>query len=233
MMLKPAFAAAVLTLAMSVASATTVADLGAATVTYDETTTLGGISGSFSSSTSYGFHWDLPSSATLVNVSPGTIDVLTVDLPSFTITKKAGYDLSNLSASFGNPSFFEFGGTTNIEFNADVSFDGGPITHVNGLIDWTLTSQGPNFSYNIGYFADSGTLPGPFSSFSVTNASLLLSAAVAEDGTFASITSNPQNRLEISFDVTPTAPVPEPETAAMLLAGLVAMGWVAQRRRNA
>lgn len=233
MMLKPAFAAAALTLAMSVASAASVADLGAATVTYDETTALGGISGSFSSSTSYGFHWDLPSSATLVNVSPGTIASLTVDLPSFTITKNAGYDLSNLSASFGNPSFFEFGGTTNIEFSADVSFNGGPTTHVNGLIDWTLTSQGPNFSYNIGYFADSGTLPGPFSSFSVTNASLLLTAAVAEDGKFASITSNPQNRLEISFDVTPTAPVPEPETAAMLLAGLAAMGWVAQRRRNA
>lgn len=229
MMLKSLFAAAVLTVAVSAASAASVVDLGPATLTYDDTTDFGGIGGSSSAS----FHWNLPPSATLVNVTPGTSVDLTIDLPSFTITKNAGYDLSNLSANFGNPAFFEVGGFTSIAFDADISFNGGPTTHVNGLIDWTLTQQGPNFSYNIGYFSDSGTLPGAFNSFSVSNASLLLTAEVAANGQFASITSNPQNRLEVSFSSAPTAPVPEPETAAMLLAGLAAMGWVAQRRRKA
>ena len=35
----------------------------------------------------------------------------------------------------------------------------------------------------------------------------------------------------VEFDVTSTAPVPEPSTVAMLLAGLGLLGWAARRRR--
>lgn len=230
MMLKPVLATASLLLAVSAASATTVSDIGAATVTYDETTPLGFIAGSFSSSATYGFHWTIPNSVTLVNNVQGTIAFLSVDLPSFTVTRNAGYNLSDVTATFGNPSFFDLGGTSNIEYNADVSVNGGPTTHIQGLVDFVVTNQDLMIGLNAGYFSQTGTLAGPFTSFAVTNASLLLTASVdANTGTLSSIVSNPQNQLEISFGVTP---VPEPETAAMLLAGLSAMAWLTRRRRN-
>lgn len=228
MTLKPILAAVVLMFAVSAASATSMANVGPTTVTYDETTTLGSITGSFSSSNDhYGFNWTIPDSANII--SSGSTKIRVVDLPSFTLSANAGYQLSGISAFLGNLAFTELGGaTTNIEVNADVSVNGGPATHVNGLLDFVITNQGSNPSYVIGYFSQTANLPGgPFSSFTVSNGSLTLSAA---NGTFSSIVANPQNKLEFSFTA---APVPEPETAAMLLAGLVAMGWMTQRRRNA
>jgi len=56
------------------------------------------------------------------------------------------------------------------------------------------------------------------------------SIALSESGgSFASITAQPQNKFEISFTA---MPVPEPETYAMLLAGLGALGWLTKRRQN-
>lgn len=228
---KPMFAAVALMLAVSVASAASVANVGPTTLTFDDTTTLGGLSGTFSSSGDlYGFSWTIPNSANIV--STGSTQILVVDLPSFTLTADAGYQLSDISAFLGNLSFTELGGaTTNIEATADVSIDGGPSTQVSGLLDFVITNQGPNSSYVIGYFSQTVDLPGgPFSSFSVSNASLTLSAA---NGTFSNIVANPQNKLEFSFTAAQTAPVPEPQAAAMLLAGLMAMGWMTQRRRKA
>ncbi len=231
MKLKLVLSAASLLLVASAASATTSFSVGGATLTYDETTSLGETDGSFSGFQFEGFDWKLPNSVTLTNSTPDTIKLLYVDIPSFTIQAKPGYALSNLSGFLGNPTFFELGGTTNIAFTGDLSINGGAPVHIqDALIGFQVTGSNPAISLYSGYFSDKSVLPGPFTSFSLTNATFLLSAAVAPDGTVASIIANPQNKLEISYNV---VAVPEPETAAMLLVGLAAMGWVAQRRRNA
>ena len=67
----------------------------------------------------------------------------------------------------------------------------------------------------------------PFSFYTADNVLLKLSAS----GTNAVVSSNDLNRLDISFNAAVT-PVPEPETYAMLLAGVGVIGWVARRRRQ-
>jgi hypothetical protein len=82
-------------------------------------------------------------------------------------------------------------------------------------------------SPNSGYFADEATAPiGNFSTVAVSAASLKLEAG---GGAFALIGAQPQNELAFSFVANP---VPEPETYAMLMAGLGVVGWVARRRRQ-
>lgn len=229
MKLKPVLVAASLLLAVSAASADTSFDVGGATLTYDEDTPLGFTNGSFNGFQFEGFSWQIPDSATVVNTVQGTTEDWTVELPSFTLTANPGYALSNFSVFFGNPTFFDLGGTSNILFEGEISIDGSAPIPVSSLIDFQITNQNLGIGLNAGYFSQSETLPGPFTTFTLSNASLLLTAYVLEDGTVSSIVSNPQNKLEISYNV---VAVPEPETGVMLLAGLTAMGWLARRRRN-
>ena len=84
-------------------------------------------------------------------------------------------------------------------------------------------------SYNSGYHARQGTLGTPsYDSLSFSGGVLTLTA-LAGAGQFASVIGNDQNTL--SFSVLPTA-VPEPETFALVLAGLVAVGSLARRRQG-
>jgi hypothetical protein len=229
MKLKPVLVAASLLLAVSAASATTSFDVGGATLTYDETTPLGFTNGSFNGFQFEGFSWQIPNSATVVNTVQDTTAFLTIDLPSFTLTANPGYALSDFTVFFGNPTFFDLGGTSNILFSGDVSINGAAPISVSSLIDFEITNQNLGIGLNAGFFSQNETLPGPFNTFTLSDASLLLTAYVLEDGTVSSIVSNPQNKLEISYNV---VAVPEPETGVMLLAGLTAMGWVARRRRK-
>jgi hypothetical protein len=120
--------------------------------------------------------------------------------------------------------FTEFGGaTTGILAYAKVSVDGGPTVSLSGGIGWTVTSSSPGFLQ--GYFSDTYSAPGAFTSFSVSDAKIVLSAS---GGLGSSIGAQPQNKLEISFTA---VPVPEPETFAMLLSGLAIVGWMARRRQ--
>lgn len=206
------------------ASALVVQDNGSYTLTYDEGSDLGHLASWFSSSDSAGFQWNLNDSIKVVSVG-GALETLSVSLPSFTVTANAGWTLSNFHAFLGKLAFTEVGGnTTSILAYADVEIDGMDYSLSGSSIDWVITSSGP--SHNIGYFASSALLPMSFSTLSVSNASLVLSAA---GGDFGSIQATDQQKLEISFNVTA---VPEPETYAMLLAGLGVIGWVATKRRR-
>lgn len=228
MKLKSVLVAASLLLTVSAASATTSDNIGGATLTYDETTTLGSI-GTFSGFQFEGFSWQIPDSAIVANTVQGTTAFLTVELPSFTLTANPGYALSKLTGFFGSPTFYDLGGTSNILFEGEISINGATPIPLSSLIDFEVTNQNLDIALNAGFFSQKETLPGPFTSFTLSNASLLLTAYVFEDGTESRIFSNPQNKLEISYNV---VAVPEPETGAMLLAGLAAVGWVARRRRN-
>ena len=226
MKLKPTVIALSMLAAVSSVSAITVQNIGPATVTYDETTLLGSLSSWFSSGTTYGFSWTLPNSASVVSFGP--INNTVVNLPSFTLTNNPGWNLSGaFNAFLGNPSFTEISGaTTNIFGTADISVNGGPAATTSGLVGFTITTiSGPFVG---GYFSQTVSLPvGGFTSLAQSNASLDFSAG---GGTFSTIISQPQNKLEYSFTATP---VPEPETYAMLLSGLGALGWLVRRRRSA
>ncbi|MBL8414116.1 MAG: PEP-CTERM sorting domain-containing protein [Propionivibrio sp.] len=227
MKLKPVVVALSLMAGVSAASATTIFDAGPYTLSYDETTTFGFLASSFSSSgNSYGFSWNFSPDASVVSF--GSTEVKFVTLPSFTLTPNAGYTLSGgFNAFLGNLVYTEVGGaTTGILAYGDVSVNGGAPININGhLVSWTQTLSVPGS--NSGYFAESATLPlGSFTSIAVSNASLALSAS---GGIYSSIIAQPQNKIEFSFTA---VPVPEPETYAMLLAGLGVMGAIARRRRT-
>lgn len=225
MKLKPSLAAASLLFAVGAASALTSQDFGSHTLVYDETTAFGHLSSSFTAGGgSAGFTWTVPNSANVASFGPLTI--VTVNLPSFTVTANAGWALSNASGFLGNISFTEVGAaTTQIILYADVSLNGGtPVTVIDNL-PWTPVSGGPG--YLNGFFSDTlAAAPGGFTSLSVTNAHIDLSAV---GGIFSSITAQPQNKLEVSLVA---VPVPEPETYAMLLAGLASLGWLSKRRQK-
>lgn len=224
MKLSPLFAGLALASSLLPASALVVQDNGSYTLSYDDSSDLGGLSSWFTSSNSAGFQWNFNDAIKVVSVG-GALEMRSVSLPSFTVTANAGWTLSDLHAFIGKLAFTEVGGsTTGILAYADVEIDGMDYSISGALIDWVATDAGP--SHNIGYFASSALLPLTFSTLSVSNASLVLSAA---DGDFGSILATDQNKLEISFNVTA---VPEPETYAMLLAGLGVVGWVAAKRRR-
>ena len=128
-----------------------------------------------------------------------------------------------MTGKVGNVFYVEVAGAnTSITAAASVTVDGGP-TMVLPATSLAKVQTSPNS----GYFADMATAPlGTFSSFSVSAASLTLAASGAG---FALIGAQPQNELAFSFYANP---VPEPETYAMLLAGLGVVGWVARRRRQ-
>ena len=121
------------------------------------------------------------------------------------------------SANFSLPDF-------TITANAGYSL-GGPLTGFLGNLERFETVGFANGSS--GYFASSATVPtGSFTSFSVKDLVLTLNAS---GGSFASIIAQPQNELKISFLA---APVPEPETYAMMLAGIGLILTIAQRRKK-
>jgi len=225
MKLKPVVVALSLMAGVSAASAETV-NLGPYSLTYNETTSFGYVAGSFSASGDvYGFSWNF--SPTVNVASSGSTIIATFDLPSFTITAEPGYALSDFTAFLGNLQYTEINfATTNIQVLGEIAVNGGPATSVNHLVGWTETASDLTIPYRSGYFAESATLPGSFFSLDVSNASLVLSAS---GGAFSNIAANPQNKIEFSFTA---VPVPEPETYAMLLAGLGVMGAIARRRRT-
>ena len=225
MQLKSIAAAAALLIAAGAASAMGFADFGSHTVEYDETTDFAGIASSYTSGGgAAGFSWIVPPSIQLADFGGGAS--IAFDLPSFTIEAKSGWMLSNPSAFFGNLVFTEvMGATTQVKIFADVSVDGGPVMALMDLVDRTPTAIGSQFMN--GYFGETfGPAAVGFNTLSVSNAYIELSAW---GGVFSSISSQPQNKLEVSLVA---MPVPEPETYAMMLAGLGALGWMARRRRT-
>lgn len=230
MELKPlASAAAALALALggiSAAQALTMVDLGQAILSYEETSDFGSITSTFGSGpNNFGFSWTVPDIVQIAGT--GDLVMASFTLPSFTISAKPGYVFTGLSSFIGNIAFTEVGGAvTGILAYADVSVDGGPPVSISDGVDWQVSLAGPGFLQ--GYFAETSALPTSlsFSTLTVTNAYIVLSAA---GGTLGTIFAQPQNVLSYSV-ATSTDPVPEPATYAMLLSGLAAIAWVARRR---
>ena len=219
MKLAPVIAAALLA-GSSLAHADTL-NLGWATLSYD-----GKSFGAVSGSSATGFSWTTPDS---VNVySSGSLVTTEVALPTFTLTANSGYTLNGAFSGFlGNLGYTEFGGaTTGILAYADVSVNGAPATTVSGGVGWV--QQHSANGLNSGYFAGTSATPdlGNYHSITVSNARIVLSAT---GGVLSFIQANDQNKLSFSFQA---AAVPEPETYALLMAGLGVIGFVARRRKQ-
>lgn len=220
--------AAVSLLAAGLAQAAVVTvNAGAYSVTYDDATIgFGAISNMTNSGSSVAFEWSLQAAVQAQSFQQGSITA-SFAIPDFTITANPGWALSGaLSSTLGNVTYFEAGtsASTSLSAGATVSVNGGPGVLV-PLAPLGKVSSGPNS----GWFAGAQTLPfGGFSSLSVTGGQLVLNAT-AGAGSFAAITGQPQNKLTFAFTANP---VPEPETYALLLAGLGIVGLVARRRQQ-
>lgn len=216
-----------LALGASSASALVVQDNGAYTLSYDETTSLGYLASSFSSSDgTYGFSWNLNTGIQAISTGGSTVNAFS--LPDFVLSANSGYVLGgNVSAFLGNLVFNQLGAgaSTGVTVSALISVDGGAPIAFGGPLDQVIS--GASGEFTTGYYTvETSQAFGNFSSLSVSDVTLTLSA---EGGSFATILSQPQNKLEVSFQA---VPVPEPETYAMLLSGLAALAWVARRRRR-
>ena len=224
---RPVFAAAVIALAGLSANAAT-ADLSGYTLSYDDTTSFTGVDFSFGDGTNEGFGWNVAGTVGAVSAGQG-LQTATFALPSFTVTAKAGFTLSGITGFLGNLVFNEVGAgaSTSASASGNVALNGMPAGVFGGvLIKNTTFSAG---TYNSGYHARQGTMGTPSNNTLSFSGGLLTLTASAGAGQFASVIGNPQNTL--SFSVVPT-PVPEPETFALMLAGLVAIGSLARRRQG-
>ena len=218
-------AAAAALLMSGLASATTTFNAGAFSVTYDQTTpSFGVITGWFGGpGGATGFEWSVDPSVNVTSVG-GAPASATFAIPDFTLYANPGYALSGaITSSLGNIVYFQSGAgaTTSITAAGNMSVNGGPVV---ALPAGALT-QTPS-TPSLGFFSGSTTLPlGSFSTFAVTGASITLNAS---GGSFAAIGAQSQNKLKFEFTA---QAVPEPETYALLLAGLGVVGLLARRRQ--
>jgi len=208
------------------ANAVTVTNYGAYTLSYDETTSFSFTDFSFNGGGgSTGFGWNVDPSVLVI--SGGPLATATFALPDFTITANPGWALSgNVTGFLGNLVFNEYlGATTTAAVAGMASVDGGPAVTLGGPMTRTVTSSTAGLFSAGNYFGSGSVTVGSFSSFSFTGGSLVLTAS---GGAFSSVISQPQNELRFGLVANP---VPEPETAALLVAGLLALGSLAYRRR--
>ena len=216
----------VMGLAASLSVSAQTIDYGSFVLDFDGSTAFGAPSVSFSGGNGLvGFAWSVPQSIFIaVN---DDVDVLEFDLPSFTITAHAGYQLSGpVSGFFGNLVFNEFGETqATALISGNGSVDGGAPVSLAEEMTRTVTTSTPGV-FTGGYFSSSITTPlGNFTSLSFDMGKLTLSVF----GT-GSILAQPQNELRVSFFAAPS-PVPVP--TAIWLFGSALGGLGLMRRRSA
>jgi hypothetical protein len=199
-------------------------DTGSYTVSYDDSQ-FGGISGWWWSGSNQGFSFNIPQTVNVDN----TQETATFSLPSFTITPDAGYSLSGpIDLKIGSLGMAAYNASASADFSGSFLVDGNTVSiGTPVLTPNTSTTSGV---YTVGSLTlESNTdLPG-FNSLSLNKGLLTLSAS----GEFATVFSNGGNtpsQFAISLVVTP---VPEPETYAMMLAGLGLLGFMAKRRKSA
>lgn len=212
-------------LSLGSAQALDVVNVGAFTLTYDETSDLGWLSGWYTSSGWQGFNWSIPQSVQVASIN-GAPATATFDLPSFQVAANPGWTLTgNVAGFLGNLVYNLVGATAaaSATVSGNLSVNGGPALPVGGTLTQTATAGVPGV-FEVGFFSgsQSGDI-GPFSSLVFSGGTLTLNAA---GGSFAAVTAQPQNQMKIDIAV---AEVPEPAALGLMLGGLAVL---ALRKRH-
>ena len=226
MQFKSSLVALAATLSFGAAHALDVVNVGAFTLSYDETSDLGHVAGWYSAAGWQGFEWTVPAAVQTSLVGGGATQTV-FTLPSFTLSANAGWQLTgDIGGFIGNLVYnlVGAGASVSAEVEGNLSVDGGPAVAVGGLLTQTSTAGVPGV-FEVGYLSGSQTANvGAFTTLSFTGGLLKLNAS---GGSFAAITAQPQNLMKIDVAV---AEVPEPASMALMLAGLGALGSVYRRR---
>ncbi|MBL8381947.1 MAG: PEP-CTERM sorting domain-containing protein [Burkholderiales bacterium] len=182
------------------------------------------LSGAFGSGNTVGFHFSIAAAANVLNIGAGTVSA-TFALPSFTVTARPNYILTGeITGSFGRFSYSEApGASTTATVSGTSSIDGVVVAN---YLDTPLTRFAITAN-NGEYGAVSATVgQGPFNEFKFTGGALTLTATNGAIP-FSNVSPQASTELRISFTA---LPVPEPESYAMLLAGLCLLGVIVRRR---
>lgn len=229
-----------LSLLASVAAPAAVLDLGAYTLTYDQTTVFGDPTLTSSGpGNAVSFEWSLGSAVNYINVGPSTDPsalAKLIILPAYTVTANAGFTLSGpVSGLLGTPIYSEFTGAagspfnvTNMKLSGVMSVNGGagvafeqdaiktPVISVPGLAEVGTMKLNLNAAI------------GSFTSFVFNGALILSSTGTPESLSLAAIQSRTEDVFQVSFLATP---VPVPPAAWLFSSALI--GLVLGRRRSA
>jgi hypothetical protein len=221
---RQALAAGALLMA-SVASQAVTVDKLSYTLMYDDQTLFGDPVFTSGPGGQVSFSWVIPNSVSAVSIGGAPV-TNTFTLPSFAVFADAGYKVSGpISASFGNLVFTEIGdgATTSAAISGSYLLNDPTPQPLGTALTRVVTTSTPGI-YSAGYFGTSGALPlGEFNYFGFAG-NLILSAS---GGVGAVILAQPQNHLTVSLVA---MPVPEPETWALMLGGLLMVGQRLRRR---
>jgi hypothetical protein len=188
------------------------------------TITAGGLN------STYGLYFDFTGTGTVTSANPAT----TPTFGQFTSLTYTLYGYNGPSATFGfNASDTP---TTSVATGSRIALATGSLLPGSGQSSVGTTPQSPSFNAfagaNLSFTPTAAagsffTNPSPFYTVAVSSFINSPSEISAVSGGFANGFRITQGGGSVNF----TSPVPEPETYALFLAGLAAIGWTARRRR--